>query len=208
MRHFLAFAAATIVANVFGQCPPTNTSLKAVNIPGYIMDNLCIQMGYMIDNPQNKTLVSPQLHSIHCLADLTPCVQSNYAVLAKLDQPTANATYRVAYQLGDDGSKLAVQYALAAKAKNGVRGFQASVSGYYDGQNPLLQCVTIDKKVNVDGKDLQLSDADLSGSATAATTTATTTTAAPTAAPTTTKSSGAATLTAFLVVPMAAAFLL
>ncbi|KAF0697299.1 Aste57867_12012 [Aphanomyces stellatus] len=190
MAPFLAIAFALVASTVNSAttCPPTDATLKPVTFTGYVMDNLCIQMGYMIDNPTNKTLVAPQLHSIHCLAELTPCVQSQYAMLEKLATPINGTLYAVKYQLGADGSALALQYAKAAKAKSGMRGFTATVSGFYDGNNPFLQCVSLAKTVNVDGKDLALTDADLAAVApmTPATTMATTTTVAP-------KTSGAAT---------------
>ncbi|KAF0700054.1 Aste57867_9440 [Aphanomyces stellatus] len=189
MAPFLALAFALAASTVNGAaCPPTDATLKPVTFTGYVMDNFCIDMGTMVDNPTNKTLVAPQLHSIHCLVELPPCVKSQFAMLEKLATPVNDMLYSVKYQLGADGSALAMQYAMAAKAKSGTRGFTATVTGYSDGKSMALQCVSLAKTVNVDGKDMALTDADLAAVApmTSATTTATTTTVAPKASAATT----------------------
>ncbi|KAF0718315.1 Aste57867_1766 [Aphanomyces stellatus] len=177
----LAFALAASTVNAAATCPPADATLQSVTFTGYVMDNFCIDMGTMVDNPNNKTLVAPQLHSIHCLIDLEPCIKSQYAMLEKLATPVNDTLYAVKYQLGADGSALALQYAKAAKAKSATRGFTATVTGYSDGKNAALQCVTLAKTINVDGKDMALTDADLAAVApsTAATTTTPTTTVAP-----------------------------
>ncbi|KAF0691616.1 Aste57867_17186 [Aphanomyces stellatus] len=184
----LAFALAASTVNGAAICPPTDATLKPVTFTGYVMDNFCIDMGTMVDNPTNKTLVAPQLHSIHCLVELPPCVKSQFAMLEKLATPVNDMLYSVKYQLGADGSALAMQYAMAAKAKSGTRGFTATVTGYSDGKSLALQCVSLAKTVNVDGKDMALTDADLAAVApmTPATNTAATTTVAPKASASTT----------------------
>ncbi|KAF0718314.1 Aste57867_1765 [Aphanomyces stellatus] len=163
MTRLLAHTFALLATTVFGAtiCPPTDTSLQTVTFTGYVMDNFCIDMGTMVDNPSKKTLVDPQVHSIHCLTEVQSCVQSQYAMLEKLATPTNGALYGVKYQLGADGSALALEYANAAMAKGGSQGFTATVTGYYDGKNPTLQCVSLAAAVNVDGKDMTLTTADL-----------------------------------------------
>ncbi|ETV92852.1 hypothetical protein H310_13043 [Aphanomyces invadans] len=124
-----------------------------VTVSGFVMDNLCISLGTLLDNPTVLTLKGPDVHSIHCLVDVRSCVASKYAILA----PPANGSdlYSVKYQLGQDGSTTAKAYAEAARALGGKQGFSVTVTGIDDGTNE-LQCVTVSRNVVVDGKALSL----------------------------------------------------
>ncbi|RHX99429.1 hypothetical protein DYB36_013816 [Aphanomyces astaci] len=127
---------------------------KTVTATGFVMDNYCIDLGNLMDNPTVKTLEGPEVHSIHCLVDLEPCVDSLYTLLA----PPENGSnlYTVKYQLGVAGSALAKDYAENARLLGGEKGFSATVTGVDDG-TPELKCVTLSNTVVVDGKPLTLS---------------------------------------------------
>ncbi|RHY25562.1 hypothetical protein DYB32_008235 [Aphanomyces invadans] len=111
------------------------------------------QRGNLVDNPSVITLKGPDVHTIHCLIDLTPCVESKYTLLA----PPANGSdlYSVKYQLGDAGSALARAAARGARSLGGKTGFSVTVTGIDDG-TPELKCVDISKTVIADGKTLTL----------------------------------------------------
>ncbi|RHY80103.1 hypothetical protein DYB31_012277 [Aphanomyces astaci] len=127
---------------------------KTVTATGFIMDNLCIDLVNLMDNPTVKTLEGPEVHSIHCLVDVKSCVDSLYTLLA----PPENGSnlYTVKYQLGVAGSALAKNYAENARLLGGEKGFGATVTGVDDG-TPELKCVTLSNTVVVDGKPLTLS---------------------------------------------------
>ena len=73
------------------------------------MDNLCIDLGTLLDNPSVKTLENPGVHSMHCLLDVPSCVRSMFTVLR--DPTNAGGKYSVAYQLGLNGTQLMVEAA-------------------------------------------------------------------------------------------------
>ncbi|KAL3926260.1 MAG: hypothetical protein SGARI_005667, partial [Bacillariaceae sp.] len=50
-------------------------------VEGYVMDQFCIDNGVMIDNGRT-TLEEPQLHSVHCLVDVSVCVATMFEILA------------------------------------------------------------------------------------------------------------------------------
>ena len=66
------------------------------------MDRFCINRGTLLDNPQVRTLLNPELHSVHCLVDVGVCRDSGFEILAPLAKATANATYCSAYRIGGD----------------------------------------------------------------------------------------------------------
>ena len=57
------------------------------------MDRYCINRETLLDNAQLKTLLTPELHSVHCLVDVGVCRDSGYEILAPLASPTADAAY-------------------------------------------------------------------------------------------------------------------
>ncbi|RHY97376.1 hypothetical protein DYB31_015420 [Aphanomyces astaci] len=171
-----------VVLSVTSGASAQNCSAQGKNVTatGFVMDNYCIDLGKLMDNPTVKTLEGPEVHSIHCLVDLKPCVDSLYTLLA----PPENGSklYTVKYQLGAAGSALAKNYAENARLLGGKKGFTATVTGVDDG-TPELKCVELSKTVEVDGKPLTLSSVSPVPSTAApdATTVATpTTTAQPT----------------------------
>ncbi|KDO29529.1 hypothetical protein SPRG_05485 [Saprolegnia parasitica CBS 223.65] len=134
-----------------------NATGKTVSVTGFIMDNLCIDRGTLLDKPQVKTLVNPELHSIHCLADVKACVSSKYTVLSP---PTGNASnlYSVAYQLDAGTTEKLQALAEAARKQGGNQGFAATLTGIDDGSKT-LQCASIDPTVTVDGKTMTVTSA-------------------------------------------------
>ena len=104
------------------------------------MDNFCIVRGNLFDNPSVKTLEHPERHSIHCLVDIEECTTSLYAILAP---PNAtNPLYSISYQLGVEGTKLAMESATQARVSGQRSGFSMNVSGIDDGTSE-LKCVEI-----------------------------------------------------------------
>ena len=105
---------------------------------GIIMDRFCIDRGTLLDNSRVETLVGPEQHSMHCLLDVSLCVNSGFTVLG--DPEVAGGKYTVAAQFDDDGNDLVFDFA----AKRGrssscndctgelgdfTRGFRAAVVG-------------------------------------------------------------------------------
>mmetsp|Transcript_6148 Transcript_6148/g.12320 ORF Transcript_6148/g.12320 Transcript_6148/m.12320 type:complete len:763 (+) Transcript_6148:238-2526(+) len=67
--------------------PPADSSYPTVGeevcIEGHVMDSFCIERGTLVDNSSIRTL-SPEgstQHSVHCLVDVTRCVNSPYEIL-------------------------------------------------------------------------------------------------------------------------------
>ena len=58
-------------------------------VTGYIMDIFCIDLGYLLDNPQITTLNEPENHSFHCLFDESVCYNSGFVVLGEKDFETS-----------------------------------------------------------------------------------------------------------------------
>lgn len=52
-------------------------------IEGFVMDSFCIGLGFLLDNPSVTTLKNPELHSVHCLVDVPPCVNSPFEILVE-----------------------------------------------------------------------------------------------------------------------------
>ncbi|OQS03348.1 hypothetical protein THRCLA_04354 [Thraustotheca clavata] len=130
---------------------------KDVTMSGFIMDNYCIDQGFMVDNPTTPTLVHPEVHSIHCLVDVKACTDSMFAILAPPEGPNSN--YTIKYQLGKNGTALAIKYAMAAR-NYGKRGFNATINGVDDGTSE-LKCISIEKTIMVDSKAVTLSATDV-----------------------------------------------
>ena len=131
---------------------------------GFVMDFFCINRGTLFDNPSVVTLLDPQLHSVHCLVDVPPCLASEYEVLYALppESVTPAANHARGWRL-DAASKDAV-IALArgvgrraaspgcstcTEAEGGTlldRGFHAGMVANVvtpsDGVNPALISIT------------------------------------------------------------------
>jgi hypothetical protein len=109
------------------------------------MDQLCIDRGTLLDNPSVKTLENPGVHTIHCLIDIRACIDSGFSILAPPTTP--GGLYTVRYQLGVEGTQLAVR-ALEEARKNGVKsGFSMNVTGIDDGTSE-LKCITTSNAVS------------------------------------------------------------
>jgi hypothetical protein len=93
-----------LVSSVLSQCAFTG---KEVQVEGLVMDQLCIDRGTLFDNPTVKTLENPVVHSVKCLIDVPECVASGFSILAP--PATPGGLYTVKYQLGVEGTQLAVK---------------------------------------------------------------------------------------------------
>jgi len=118
---------------------PCEATGNAVTVTGYIMDNLCIDQGFLIDNPDLASLVYPFNHSVSCMVQLSACYNSFFTILA--DPATAGGNYSIAYQLGLTGSAYIKTVMDDIFATNDAYvGYRVTLSGIDDGSDT-LQCV-------------------------------------------------------------------
>ena len=102
---------------------------------GYIMDKYCIDQGFMIDN-NLPTLKQPENHSVHCLVEISVCVDSGYEVLVDVNA----SEYERAVELDSTGNTmvraLATQVGGCGTCANPsggqMYGFAATVVGVLD----------------------------------------------------------------------------
>ena len=80
------------------------------------MDQFCIERGTLLDNSRVRTLEGPDQHSMHCLLDVSLCVNSGFTVLADPEQD--GDEYTVAAKFDDAGNALVFDFA----AERGRRG--------------------------------------------------------------------------------------
>ena len=68
------------------------------------MDNWCLQQNSFMDQPTVQPLLNPELHTLHCLVDLSICRDSGYVILAALSEmeTTMMAKYCPAYRIGGE----------------------------------------------------------------------------------------------------------
>merc|ERR1712038_787513 len=78
-------------------------------VEGFVMDNYCIGIGFLLDAPEIKTLFQPEEHSIHCLVDPPICRNSGYEIL--WETPNAPTPYSRAYKLDDAGNQELIAFA-------------------------------------------------------------------------------------------------
>lgn len=52
-------------------------------VEGYVMDYLCIERGTLLDRPSVQTLEGPGEHSVHCLVDVSSCLNTPFEVLSE-----------------------------------------------------------------------------------------------------------------------------
>merc|ERR1719276_100273 len=117
----------------------TECNGTAVTVTGYPMDNFCIDRGTLLDNPDFKTLEHPEVHSLHCLAEVPQCVDSGYALLA--EPLEGEAEYTVAYQLETSTRDKIMDIALAAlKDQDKMSTPVFELTGMDDGSGT-LKCV-------------------------------------------------------------------
>ena len=102
---------------------------------GYIMDKYCIDEGFMIDNGL-PTLTQPEKHSVHCLVEVSVCVDSGYEVLVDVNA----SEYERAVELDSTGNTMVRSLAIqvggcgSCANRNGgqMYGFAATVVGALD----------------------------------------------------------------------------
>ena len=95
---------------------------------GFIMDNYCLALGFLLDNNDVVTLESPELHSLHCLLDVSVCWQSNYTMLR--EPAETESLYSVAYEFDASGSGLLRDLGQSV----GMNGYCTSCTAEEDGQ--------------------------------------------------------------------------
>merc|ERR1719424_2001130 len=84
---------------------------------GFVMDNYCIYRGTLLDNPSLTSLMNPDKHTFHCIADPPACYNSGFQLLA--DPLAGSQTYCRAYSLDAAGNRKALELARATGSKNG-----------------------------------------------------------------------------------------
>jgi len=92
-------------------------------VEGFVMDNYCIGIGFLLDAPEIKTLFQPEEHSLHCLVDPPICRDSGYEVL--WETPDAATPYSRAYVLDEAGNQELIAFA----QQTGEKGFCTSCTG-------------------------------------------------------------------------------
>merc|ERR1712038_1850757 len=92
-------------------------------VEGFVMDNYCIGIGFLLDAPEIKTLFQPEEHSLHCLLDPPICRDSGYEVL--WETPDAATPYSRAYVLDEAGNQELIAFA----QQTGEKGFCTSCTG-------------------------------------------------------------------------------
>jgi len=112
-----------------------------VCIVGYVMDNYCINLGTLLDNPSVKTLEGPDVHSVHCLVDVEQCFKSGFEVLAD-PEITGESKYCRAYELDGKGNDMVITLArnigsCSTCNSSGTlkQGFRATIKGIASGRN-------------------------------------------------------------------------
>jgi hypothetical protein len=83
-------------------------------VEGFIMDFFCIDRGTLLDNQAVRTLEEPNLHSVHCLVDVSSCVNSPFEVLLDPVNDENSATtnlYSRGWRLSEDAKETVVALA-------------------------------------------------------------------------------------------------
>jgi len=76
---------------------------------GYVMDQFCIDRGTLLDNPSVRTLEQPFRHTVHCLVDVSVCINSGFVLLQ--DPETEDELYKPAWALTRAGTQTVVDLA-------------------------------------------------------------------------------------------------
>mmetsp|Transcript_54332 Transcript_54332/g.131869 ORF Transcript_54332/g.131869 Transcript_54332/m.131869 type:complete len:270 (+) Transcript_54332:122-931(+) len=129
-------------------------------VEGYVMDSYCIDIGSLLDKPNIRTLEGPDQHSIHCLVDFGPCLNSEFEILTPPLPSTAGSIvrYERSWRVTDlDGSKtvlvdLARNIGSCGTCEGGYNnggqrsGFKAvmdaTIVGFRSGETPPIISVT------------------------------------------------------------------
>jgi hypothetical protein len=88
------------------------------------MDTFCIERGTLLDNSAVESLRNPELHSYHCLVDVTRCVNSGFEMLADVRNETGGLYGRF-LRLDDAGNQMILERARAT----GLPGFCSTCVG-------------------------------------------------------------------------------
>ena len=80
-------------------------------VEGYVMDSYCIDLGSLLDAPNIRTLEGPDKHSIHCLVDVGPCLNSQFEILTPPTSQDSNKYERSWRLLDDDSQSILVDLA-------------------------------------------------------------------------------------------------
>lgn len=106
-------------------------------VEGYVMDRFCIDFGTLLDNPGVKTLEGPERHTMHCLIDVSWCVDSGYEVL--LDPLPGDDTYCVGYRLDGGGNDMVWNLAAKVGSTKGCRMCEGTHGDIEEGFRALIK---------------------------------------------------------------------
>lgn len=130
--------------------PPTPSDGRGGTLPyvchtGFIVDTFCLNRGAFLDTGL-PPLVSPNLHTFHCLVDVPFCFESGYEVLEAPTAPGLNYTRK--FKLDAAGNAAALSL---ARATGRFSGSATVPSGCYrctdnglDGRDPRYQATPLD----------------------------------------------------------------
>lgn len=82
-------------------------------IEGFVMDYYCLELGYLLDNPTVDPLEGPDRHSVHCLIEVSSCVNSRFEILGDpvQGQTTTTTTYTRDWALDDTTKETVIDLA-------------------------------------------------------------------------------------------------
>ena len=87
-------------------------SAKDVCVEGFVMDKYCIDLGVLLDNRAVRTLENPEKHSVHCLVDVSLCLNTEFNIL--LPNPSGSPAFALALRLDGAGKQMAIEKARAS----------------------------------------------------------------------------------------------
>ena len=132
---------------------------------GYVMDQKCIDLEKLLDNPSVITLQNPEQHSYHCLLDVGSCYNSGFTILAAPDQVGENHT--VAFKFDSAANQMALMkgraegYQSSCSTCTGTdssktRGFHVAILGTIEDEtsDPPVISVQVMQSVPADGGDV------------------------------------------------------
>eukprot|EP00039_Didymoeca_costata_P010260 m.137777 g.137777 ORF g.137777 m.137777 type:complete len:411 (-) comp14760_c0_seq2:113-1345(-) len=118
----------------------------AVTIEGWAADVFCIDRGTALDNGNLIMAETPQDHTLHCLVEVSVCIDSGFALFG-LDK--VGDTHEVVAVLDDAGTQLIVDAGLQKIQQGRKLGLRVTVTGK-------LSQVTKDFKVAGESKTFQV----------------------------------------------------
>lgn len=99
---------------------------EPVCFKGFVMDTFCIERGTLLDNSAVESLRNPELHSYHCLVDVTRCINSGYEMLAARENvETGELPFGRFLRLDEAGNQMVMDLARAT----GLPGFCSTCTG-------------------------------------------------------------------------------